>query len=442
MRNRTNNQYGTTLIEGIIAIGIFVVVTTGLYLLIQLGIRVVRDSQSRLDALAIAESQMESIKNLPYDNIGTNGGIPAGNITQTSTQTQNDIEFTVETDIRYVDDPFDGTAPIDLVSTDYKSIRVEVRWADQLITAPVVLITIISPNGIETDVGGGTLWLEVFNASAQPIPNATVRITNNTIAPAINITTLTDSNGRFILPGADPAVESYHVEISKSGYSSSQTYVVDALTNPNPDPTDITVIEDEVTTKTFTIDLLSDLQFYVEQRDTGEPIEGLTFTMTGDKRIGTQTDGSDIPKYAQQHTTDSSGNTTVSNIEYDTYSISIDPATTGYDFAGSAPHLPYVLGPNANETITIHVMPDTPYTLLLTVENATGVAITNATVRAYNSGLSIDSTETTNAAGQVFFTALNNESFTIEVTADGYQPYTASVNVTGDDIQTIPLTAL
>lgn len=437
MHIRNNN--GSTVLEALIAIGIFVVVTTGLYLLIQFGIQVVRDSQSRLDALAIAESQIESIRNVPYDDIGTVAGVPSGDFEQSQTIVRNDITYTVETDIRYIDDEYDDVAPTDTVPTDYKSIRVEVSWNDQLVTAPVVLVTLVAQNGIETDVGGGTLWIEAYNASAEPLSGATVHVVNNSVSPTIDITTLTDSNGRYILTGADASVESYEITVSRSGYSSAQTYAVDAVNNPNPDPTHSTVIEDEVTTKYFSIDETSDLNILVEQRDTGDPLESIDMTVTGAKRIGTDTSGDDIPKYNESFTTDSSGAVAITSLEYDTYSVSID--SSGYDFAGSAPHLPYVLGPGTSETITIHLMPDTAYSLLLTVEDGANNAITGADVTVENPGATVSLTDTTNAAGQVFFSDLTAEDYSITITASGYENYADSITITGDEVQTIPLTA-
>lgn len=434
------NESGTTLIEAIIAISIFSVVTTGLYLLIQFGIQVVRDSQSRLDALAIAESQIEAIKNVPYDDIGTSGGVPAGDFAQTEVIVRNDISYTLETDIRYVDDDFDDVAPTDTVPNDYKSVRVEVSWADQLVTSPVVLVTLVAPNGIETDVGGGTLWIEAYNAAAQPISDATVRIINGDVSPTIDITAQTDSNGRYILTGADASVESYQVLVYKSGYSSAQTYDVDPVLNPNPDPTRLTVIEDEVTTKTFSIDQLSNLTIRAEQRDTGTALSSIDFSVVGEKRIGTDGTGADIPKYSTTATTDSNGDAEVNDIEYDTYSITVD--TAGWDFAGSAPHVPYVLGPNSSETITVHLMPDSTYSLLVTVEDGATIAIPDATVTIENPGATVSELDTTNAAGQVFFSGLTAEEYTIDISATGYDAYSSTVTIAGDEVQTIPLTAL
>ncbi len=432
----SHHRSGMTLIEVVLSISIFALVVFSLYTIIRLGLFIVTDDQSRLDAVSIAQSQIETIKNLPYDDIGTIGGIPDGDIEQTQEIERNTSTFTIETDIRYIDDEFDDLAPLDTVNTDYKQVRVEVSWLGMYIHDPVVLITTISPPGIETNEGGGTLWIEVYNAEADPVVNATVDVTNNDVVPAIAISSATDTDGRYILPGAPASAQTYQITISKSGYSTAQTYEVDPVNNPNPDPGKQTVVEGEVTTKVFYIDELSELQFHVEELGTGTAITGLPLTMTGAKRIGTDLEGADIPKYDQEHTTDGDGFISIPSLEYDTYSVVIDDDATGYDFAGSAPHLPYVLAPNRFELITIHVATNASETLLLTVEDDDEVPIIDAEVHFYNSDLSIDMTQNTNAAGQTFFTPLSLEEFTIDITKDGYQAYTSSISITGDELFT------
>lgn len=438
---RIHTQVGMTIIEVVITIAIFSLVTVSLYMLITLGTQFARDNQARLDAIAISQSQIESIKNVPYDTIGTVGGVPQGNFEQNETLIRNNVTFTRTTDIRYIDDEFDGLAPTDTINTDYKKIRVSTSWEGQVVGTPVTLITTIAPPGIETSEGGGTLWIEAYNASGEPVVNATVAITNTQVSPSLSITSATDSLGRYILPGAEASAGSYHVVVSKNGYATSQTYDVDPVNNPNPDPGNLPVIEAEVTTKVFLIDVVSSLQFHFEDVSTGTPISNLPFHIYGTKRIGTDLEGADILKYDEEHTTNATGDSIVTNLEYDTYAVEINDSATGYDFAGSAPHLPYVLAPNSTELITIHTAQDASQSLLITVEDGTETPIVGATARLYNESLTTDLTQTTNAAGQTFFTPLTNETFTIEITMEGYDFYQAQVEVVEDEQQIIPLTS-
>ncbi|MBI2410455.1 MAG: carboxypeptidase regulatory-like domain-containing protein [Candidatus Kerfeldbacteria bacterium] len=438
IKKQQNKSAGNTLLETIIAIAIFALVTSALYTLIQLGIRVLRDDSARLDAVSIAQAQLETIKNLPYEDIGVVGGIPEGAIEQTTTTIRNNNTFTVETDIRYIDDAFDDVAPTDTVNTDYKKIRVEVRWNKQVVQKPVILITNIAPEGVETDTGGGTMWVEVYNANAEPIPNATVQVVNTEVDPAISFTSATDSNGQFLLPGADPSVQAYQITISKTGYSSAQTYGVDAETNPHPDPAHLTVVESEVTTATFTIDAVSDLSLHVEDYISHQANTNASIRTTGNKRIGTDLDGNNISKFDRTNTTNGTGDIVYSDIEFDTYTATLSDGT--YDFAGSTPHLPYVLPPDSTVTMTILTAPDASDTLLLTIEDSNTIPLAGATAHLWNADGSIDLTQTTNDSGQTFFTPLISGTFTIDVSADGFMSFSDSIDISGDATLLITLT--
>jgi hypothetical protein len=429
-----------TLVEAIVSIAIFAVVSVSLYTLITLGVQLVRDDQARLDAVALAQSTIEQLHNVPYDDIGTVGGIPTGTFEQSHTEIHNNTTYTVALDIRYVDDPFDGSAPTDTISTDYKQIRVSVTWEGQYIAKPVVLLTTISPEGLESNGGGGTLWIEAYTASASPISNATVRITNPSVIPAVDITSATDSNGRFLLPGTPASVQGYQIVISKSGYAPTQTYTVDSETNPNPEPGDQTVTEGGITTKVFYIDRHSDLTIHIQDATSGVATSGLPIRLMGAKRIGTALDGSDIPKYDEALTTDANGDISVNDIEYDTYRIVIDDSATGYDIAGTPTPLPFVLAPNTAGAITLHTASNADNTLLVTVQNESETALEGASVRIYTESLSVDVTQTTNASGQTFFSPLPAGIYTLEVTLNGYDFFQDQFDVTDDIQQIIPLT--
>ncbi|OGY85437.1 MAG: hypothetical protein A2233_02470 [Candidatus Kerfeldbacteria bacterium RIFOXYA2_FULL_38_24] len=438
------NKQGYTLIESLIAIVIFMIVAVALYLSIILTVSILRDDQARLDALSIAQNTIEEIRNVPYDDVGTTNGIPHGVFDAVQTVTQNKTEFTIKTDIRYIDDPLDGTAPADAVNTDYKKVEVNISWKKQFLTKPVTLITNVVPEGIETNENGGTLWLEVYNAAAEPISNATLKITNNQVTPAIDITAFTDQDGRYILPGAPVAVSAYHVEISKNGYSQDQTYSLIDLQNQygsgvNSNPDDLTVVEADITSKAFIIDVLSHLTIHVENRETAESLVNIPVTIQGSKSIGTYSgDGSPILKFNLTQNTNENGDIDLPNMEYDTYSLAIADDT--YDFAGSNPHSPYVLAPNTTTTLAIKILPHAPQTLLLSVQDRNEAPLAGASVHLYNSLTTIDLTNVTDDSGQVFFSPLSEENFTLEILKDGYDPHTEIIPVLANQQHTITLT--
>jgi hypothetical protein len=128
----SNNSRGVALLDSIIAVSIFVVLFIGFFVLIQLGIRTVTEHRARVGALAIASSKIEYIRSLEYSSIGVQGGNPNGNIAATSYESLNALQYTININISWVDDPADGVAGSgDTDPNDYKAIRVEVSWPEQ-----------------------------------------------------------------------------------------------------------------------------------------------------------------------------------------------------------------------------------------------------------------------------------------------------------------------
>jgi prepilin-type N-terminal cleavage/methylation domain-containing protein len=266
-----SKQRGFTFVETLVGLAILVVVIFGLYGTFQLGLQVVGQSRARAAALALANQRIEMIRNLSYQDVGTEGGIPAGSIPQSETVIRNNIEYTLETSIVYIDDPFDGLAPDDTLPTDYKRARVKVTWSGKLAPkTPVVLITDIAPKGIETEAGGGTIAIKVFDASAAPVVGALVHIENNQVEPPINADYETDTEGSLILPGAPTSTEAYMVTVTKTGYSSERTYATNEIVNgvalASPNKPHLTVLEGQLTEASFDIDQIS-----TKSVDTVEP---------------------------------------------------------------------------------------------------------------------------------------------------------------------------
>src|SRR3989338_8338991 len=90
----------TTFVIGVVAVGVFS--------LVALTMKSSHDGQSRIVATALGNEKMEMVRNLPYASVGTVGGIPSGPVLQTEQVTRNGSTYTVTTDIRNVDDPYDG----------------------------------------------------------------------------------------------------------------------------------------------------------------------------------------------------------------------------------------------------------------------------------------------------------------------------------------------
>jgi prepilin-type N-terminal cleavage/methylation domain-containing protein len=430
-----------TLIEVMVALFIFAIAMTGLYSLVVISTKVSLDSRARLDATALGNERVEMVRNLAYNDIGTSGGVPSGTLLRTEVKTVNRIQYTITIEVMYVDDPFDGTlggTPNDLFNADYKRIRVEVAWPEMLNHNPVVLVTDASPKGIENNDSGGTLKLTVFDANGNPVPSASVHIFNDNVAPPVNLTATMSTGGLYVLPGMPVAQETYDISVSKSGYSTSTTYPIDG-TNPNPTPPPASIILGTGTELSFTIDRLS--SFTVRSLDSGGvPIASVAFHLRGSKIIGTNSTGDPIYKYSQTHSTDATGQIILSNIEWDTYYLTMDSTTSGYDIAGANPPGAINLLPNSSQTLELTLTPHTDHTLLITARDESNELMTNVELNLNRVTPAYNVNQTTNSNGQSFFSALVAGDYTLTAHMDGYDDVITPVSINGQSHVEISLT--
>jgi prepilin-type N-terminal cleavage/methylation domain-containing protein len=121
-------QHGFTMVELVIALTLLLLVALSfvpMFVYISEGSQ---NNRARLIALKLASSKIEEIRALPYDKIGTVGGDPAGVIPQEETKTIDNINFTIKTNIWWVDDPSDNDASgHDPLPYDYKRVKVAVE---------------------------------------------------------------------------------------------------------------------------------------------------------------------------------------------------------------------------------------------------------------------------------------------------------------------------
>ncbi|MDO8561216.1 MAG: carboxypeptidase regulatory-like domain-containing protein [bacterium] len=577
IRHTRRASRGVTLIDTVVGSALMLVVFVGIAGVFKLSVDVITNNKARAGAIALAGDRMEYIRSFAYASIGTAGGIPSGIIPQSETIVSNGVSYTRRTLVEYVDDPGDGLGAADTngVTTDYKVARVDLAWNARTGGARhITLVTRVSPpTGKETacppTAPCGTLAISVLNAALQPVSNAQVHVVNTTTTPGIDLTTFTNTLGNVSLVGA-PVATGYQVTVTKTGYSTDQTYNPTAE-NTNPTPGPFTVSNNQTTSGTFKIDLVSILtittfsrstdtwedsfsdeskinaqtSYYIEVSGNQARLAGnqpwtgpadlrsqtitpvalsqwgtfswndtkpslttityhvyyptgagsalvpdsvlpgnsagfesgtsvdlsvipaadypslileaylvaldpmapspsieewsltyesgqgivLPFTMRGEKTIGSGPGGT-IYKYDQSLTTNSSGVLTISDLEWDSYTMTVAEAT-GYDISSSCPPQPIVVDPNTAVTTQLYVSPYTTNSLLVDVKNSTGTSISGATVRLKKGG-SYDQTMIGDACGQAFFDGLTNGNYSIDVSATGYQTYSASgVNVSG-----------
>ncbi len=427
------SERGQILIEIVVTVGLLTILFHAVFTLINAAFQSLGDSQARQTARHLAQSKIEEIKNLAYDEIGTQGGIPSGSLVQAETVNQNGLDYLIKTSVIFVDDPFDGFSPSDLLPTDYKRIRVEVSWSGLFSSnRPTVLVTDIAPPGMEDPIAGGTIEIAVFDAQVEPVAEAEVQITNDTVSPAIDLNLRTNDEGKILLPGAPACSSCYFIQAAKDGYTIDRTYSTSEVVNPSKGY--LTVEEGKVAEISFKIDKTSTINFYGSEPN-------VTFHLTSSKIIGTDAEENKIYKLDEDFTTDENGELVLEDFEWATYEFDI--VDQEYDTAGTNPLTPINLEPDSELDFQFLLADDEENSLLIKVIDIDDEPIASASARLFNEG---DYDEATVSGqldepdyGQVFFSPLEPKDYNLEVEAEGYQPESRTVTVQGDSEEQVIL---
>lgn len=367
---------GFTLIETLIGVAVFLLIAVSAWQafgVILEGTKVLRIKSASIN---LANEKIEIVHNLPYADVGIVGGLPLGKIPHEQIVETSGGSFLVTTTIRNIDEDFDGTiggSPNDLSPADNKLVEIEVRCANDCGVAPISISTRIAPFALETTGNNGALFVQVFNSNGLPLEGADVHIVNSTITPNITIDDVTASNGMLQIVDAPTSTEAYEITVTKDGYSTDKTYAYGDSLNPVPDKIHATVVSGGVTQVSFAIDELSNITVS-SRTDSCSSVGNIDFSLTGSKVIGL-----DTFKYDVDHITNSSGNLSINDLEWDSYAF--DVIDSSYDLAGSNSILPLDLIPGATQHVDLIVSPKNPNALLVKViDGATSLPLADADV--------------------------------------------------------------
>lgn len=387
--NYLNKIKGFTLIETLVGIGVFLVIAVSSYQAYVSLFLLINQNQYKILALNLANEQFEIIRNLTYADVGIVGGVPNGKVPNVQNLNRSGVDFVVTTTIRNVDLPFDGTiggSPNDLSPADNKFVEVNVDCPSCKNFSTVVLNTTVAPKNLETASTNGALFIKVFDANGVPIQGASVHIENNKINPKITIDDITDANGLLQIIDAPPGVEAYEITVTKTGYSTDKTLASGQVSNPYPAKTHATVVLQQVTQVSFSIDKLSSISFK-STTPSCTIVPNIDFNLTGSKQIGTN-----VSKYNQNISTNASGVYTNNSMEWDTYKVTGNDSS--YDIVGINPLNPIGLNPDSNQNVSLIVINKDPRSLLVTVkDSATLLPVTDAVVTLSKDGY--NNTQTT-----------------------------------------------
>ncbi len=437
---------GFTLIESLVFLFIFALIGVVFFQVYATGTRMIIESKNRLGATALANQKMEIIRSIAYDDIGTkrwNGsawlyGIPGGELLEDETISVNTVRYDVHTFVQYVDDSFDGTiggSPNDTVSTDYKRVRLTVEWGGGGDDQKVVIFGNFSPNGVETSGGGGTLSINVLDATGSGVSGASVRIVNS--GASIDTTATTDSTGNVMLPGAPAGVEAYTLTVSKGGYYGATTYASYPTSAYNPVDVHASVVEATLNQKTIVMDQNVDIPLRTKD-PFGTDVPDIGFTLSGGRVLGTDAGtGANVYGFSDTSTTDSSGEKTYSDQSYGQYTLTVSDAD--YEFYKMHPETSSTadvmdLVPGSSGTMEAILLDKNIGSVKVTVKSsADDSPVSGASVRLTNTSVPYDATVTTDQYGIAYFPtslpALVNGSYDVEVTASGFGTETKTVGV-------------
>lgn len=262
MKYCQSKKTGFSLVELIVVSAMVTLVFGALFSSFQYTFKLINASKSKLTATSIANDRMEHFRSLPYNEVGTVAGFPSGAIPQNSVITLNKINFNERVAVFYVDDDADnlGLADNNGIITDYKQIVLEYTWSINGATTTVKTVSNIVPRSIETDVGGGTIRINVLDSDSSLLTGASVRVTGSSSTAPYDVTNITDPTGAALFTVA--ADSGYQVEvtanISGNAYSVDKTYEATAGM-PHPTVAPFSVLEADISTLTFQIGELSDL---------------------------------------------------------------------------------------------------------------------------------------------------------------------------------------
>jgi len=376
---------GFSMIEALVAIGLFVIIVIPLYLAYSNILVAMTKDQARQSATALIQNQFEISRNMPYSSIGIAGGYPPGALVANQNVSYQGNNFNLITTVRNIDDPYDGIAggnPNDTAPADYKLVEITATCTSCQNFVPLTMTTTVAPKSLETTTNNGSLFINVFDANGLAVPQANVHVHNIAFNPAITIDDITNNSGVLQLVDIPTSTSAYQVSVSKSGYSSEETYPMAAPSNPNPIKPHATVASQQVTQISFSIDKTSSLTLNTTD-EFCESIPNINFNINSTKLIGTSPN---VLKFSASTATGASGQKTFNTLEWDAYSFNITNAN--YDLSGVNQSLPLIINPGSNYQMNWRLSPKNPSALLISVSNGSGEAIDNAKVILSKTGFS------------------------------------------------------
>jgi prepilin-type N-terminal cleavage/methylation domain-containing protein len=214
-RRTRRGQDGFTYMEVLVSIVILGVVALGLAQGMLKASGALAASKVNGSASAIASSELDRTKRLPYEDVGTVGGYPAGTVVATRTETRDGIAFTVAVSVDFIDDPTPGQVA---TGANYKRVRVTVTPPARPGALAATQTTIIAPPTIGAVAERARIIATVVDAiTGQPVAGARVRQSGGA-SPAGSVQTGSDGTASFAALEPSGAGQPYVLSVEEPGY--------------------------------------------------------------------------------------------------------------------------------------------------------------------------------------------------------------------------------
>ena len=443
-KNNKKNNPGFTLIEALVLLFIFSIITITFYQVISVGTRYIIFSKNRLGAIALANEKMEIARNLKYDDVGIQNGACEGNIPQDEDLVLNGRNYHVHTLAAYVDDPFDGTlggSPNDTAYKDYKIVKITVSWGGSGADAgSIFLLSRFVPPGLEAaTLGDGILSINIFSdqEGGAGVSGATVKVVNPDLG--FSETRQTDSMGNVMIVGVEESIQKYEITVSKSDYETVKTFPVYPDSTYNPVDTHASVVAGSMNVTNIALNKTADLKI-ITQNYYSNVIADIDFTLEGGRKLGTEVINPYLPVYKidEANKTNSSGEKEYNSISPGQYTFIAD-MNTNYELIGTDPVLPLSLSPEDNLDFKVVLAPKNIASALVKVKaQGSTDPFVGAKVELSNTSEYSEDT-TTDGNGTAFFPKNESVSFeegtyNLKVTADGYQEISKEININDEEL--------
>lgn len=266
-RHREASDAGLSLIEVVIAMMVFAIISTGVAYSLVATLHTAKDGKGREVALNLAAQEIDSSR--AVDDI-----FALTSSSHTATVPGDATVYTVSRAVDWVTS--NGTLAncgAGSGNLQFKEVNVTVTWPGMVGSNPVRADTIVAPQTTINDPTLGTILVSVKNAAGAGVPGVTIA----TSPPTGTSTPVTDADGCSYILKVPPG--SYTVNAALAGY-------LDVAQDPNPTSPTLTVTAGSVTPASFSMDESGDLTVNYASNYSGTPNLATDFVTTFSSTIG------------------------------------------------------------------------------------------------------------------------------------------------------------